>query len=899
VHDILAAKYAPVTAQQILNKSTHLSDSQKSVLRPVLEQFEDLFDGTLGKWKGVLHHLELKDDDKTPVSSRPYPVPVHNKKTLMLEIERLCKLGVIRRVNNSEWQSPSTIIAKKDNTVRFISDFRKLNKKIKRKAYPLPNIRDTLLELQGFQYGTSLDLNMGYYHIELSPDSRKYCTIVFPFGKYEYLRLPMGLCNSPDFFQEHMSDLMRDLEYVRTYIDDIAILTSDSWEDHVAKVKIVLQRLQKANLKVNAPKSFFGQKEFEYLGYLLTPDGVKPMKSKVTALSNLAPPNNIKQLRRFLGIVNYYRDMWMRRSHILTPLHNLQKKDVKWKWGPEEQRAFDNIKRVMSKETLLHFPDFNQPFEIHTDASLRQIGAVISQNNKPIAFYSRKLRDGQHNYSTTERELLAIVEVLKEFRTILLGHRIKIYTDHKNLTFSQFNTERVMRWRLILEEYGPELIYIKGTDNIVADALSRLDLLPDDPTDDGTSIKGHPSTVTHEEVTMTEFAELYQNELSPDDYPVRISLIHYEQQKDTELMARLSHKGYTSQKLRGGNHAFNIVHYNDRIAVPKKLQRRILNWYHQILMHPGINRTELTIRQHFTWPKLHDEVEDICKKCITCQLTKKTKIKYGHLPPKEAEVKPWDTLCIDLIGPYIIDRKRNKDYKLHCMTMIDPATGWFEIVQIPNKRADILSNLLEMTWLTRYPFPQRCICDRGTEFMAELKETLEEEYGVTVNKITTRNPQANAIIERIHQTIGNMIRTFMVDERDFDDVNTIPGLLSAVAFAVRATVHTTLNATPSQLVFGRDAILNMDFEADWALIKTRKQKLIEQNNRRENAKRKPHVYTVGNKIMIKNDPQRKYGEQAYSGPFTILRVNDNGTVRYQRGLLRDTINIRNITPFHE
>ena len=134
----------------------------------------------------------------------------------------------------------------------------------------------------------------------------------------------------------------------------------------------------------------------------------------------------------------------------------------------------------MAKETLLHYPDFNKPFEIHTDASHTQLGAVITQDNKPIAFYTRKLRNGQHNYTTTERELLAIVETLKEFRTILLGQQIKIYTDHKNLTFTQFNTERVLRWRMVLEEYGPELIYIKGQDNVVADALSRLDLIPDD-----------------------------------------------------------------------------------------------------------------------------------------------------------------------------------------------------------------------------------------------------------------------------------------------------------------------------------------------------------------------------------------------------------------------------------
>ena len=246
---------------------------------------------------------------------------------------------------------------------------------------------------------------------------------------------------------------------------------------------------------------------------MLTPSGIKPVQSKVSAIRNLAAPRNVKQLRSFLGMVNYYRDMWMRRSHILAPLYKLLKKGTRWVCAAEHQRAFDNIKRVMAKETLLHYPNFNKTFEIYTDASLHQIGAVITQANNPIAFYSRKLRDGQHNYTTTERELLAIVETLKEFRTILLGQKLKIFTDHKNLTFTKFNTERVMRWRMVLEEYHPELIYLKGKHNVVADALSRLDLIPENG-----------------EILATQ-----ENEMPMDIYPLKMSLIRDEQQKDPSI----------------------------------------------------------------------------------------------------------------------------------------------------------------------------------------------------------------------------------------------------------------------------------------------------------------------------------------------------------------------------
>ena len=176
-------------------------------------------------------------------------------------------------------------------------------------------------------------------------------------------------------------------------------------------------------------------------------------------------PSNKTELRSFIGLVNYYRDEWIRRSEILAPLAELTGKNAVWEWTEVHQKAFDTMKKIVSRETLLAYPNFNEPFEIHTDASHTQLGAVFSQKGQPIAFYSRKLNPAQATYTTMERELLAIVETLKEFRNILLGQQIQVYIDHKNLTYKAFNTERAMRWRFILEEYGPELIYIKGKHN--------------------------------------------------------------------------------------------------------------------------------------------------------------------------------------------------------------------------------------------------------------------------------------------------------------------------------------------------------------------------------------------------------------------------------------------------
>ena len=352
------------------------------------------------------------------------------------------------------------------------------------------------------------------------------------------------------------------------------------------------------------------------------------------------------------------------------------------------------------------------------------------------------------------------------------------------------------------------------------------------------------------------------------------------------------------RSFRGGGIERKLITRGTKIVVPAKLQKRIVNWYHQTLCHPGETRTEATIGQHFYWEHMRRDVHKECSTCHLCQVTKRTKKKYGHLPAKEAECVPWEKLCVDMIGPYHIKRKGRRDLTLWCVTMIDPATGWFEIRQVPGtKRADVVANIIEQAWLTRYPWPQTVTFDRGTEFMAEFSEMLVTDYGIKKKPITKRNPQANAIVERVHQTIGNMIRTFQVQYLDEDDP--WAGILSAVAFAVRATVHTTTQATPMQLVFGRDAILNIQFKANWKLLKQRKQEIIHRNNTRENSRRVSHTYRVGDKILIKQDQNAKFGSDAYKGPYTITEVRNNGTVRVNEGMVEDTYNIRMITPYHD
>jgi len=263
VNGILDAKYDKADIEKICEEQAELDTQQREHLAVLLRKYEVLFDGQLGCWHGQEVTLELQEGAK-PCHACAYDIPRCHIHTLKAEVERLVKIGVLKKVNCSEWAAPIFIIPKKDGLVRFISDFRELNKRILRKPYHIPNIQDMLLNLEGFQWATSLDLNMGCYHIRLDPASKQPCTIVLPFDKYEHQAIPMRLCNSPDIFQEKMSELMDGLAFVQTYMDDLLCLTKGTFSDHLKKVELVLQRLQKAGLTVNVMKSFFTRSQLEF-----------------------------------------------------------------------------------------------------------------------------------------------------------------------------------------------------------------------------------------------------------------------------------------------------------------------------------------------------------------------------------------------------------------------------------------------------------------------------------------------------------------------------------------------------------------------------------------------------------------------------------------------------------
>ena len=437
---ILPSLYEKHDPQTIAQRCIHLDHDQQCQLADLLAKFSTLFNGKLKVYPHQKLHLEV-DPSVRPFVSRTYPIPKTQLQIFRAELDRLVKIGVLERQGCSIWAAGTFIIPKKDGRIRWISDFHALNKAIIHRNYPIPQIQDILSQRSGYKFLTKLDLSMQYYIFDLDEESRDLCTIATPFGPFRYTRLPMGISTSPDMAQEIMEQVLRDLDDTEVYLDDIAAFSTD-FTSHLVLLEMILSRLQDNGFAVNPLKCEWAVQETDFLGYWLTPTGIKPYHKKVNAIVHMEAPKNLKQLRSFLGMVTYYRDMWPQRSHILSPLTDLLKSQNRFQCSPPCDIAFKHMKALVASDTLLSYPDHNKPFHIKTDASDLQLGAVLKQDNKPVAFYTRKLTPAQRNYSTIGKELLSIVETLREFQSMLLGTELHVYTDHKNLThkLSQFVT---------------------------------------------------------------------------------------------------------------------------------------------------------------------------------------------------------------------------------------------------------------------------------------------------------------------------------------------------------------------------------------------------------------------------------------------------------------------------
>mmetsp|Transcript_89531 Transcript_89531/g.175229 ORF Transcript_89531/g.175229 Transcript_89531/m.175229 type:complete len:1053 (-) Transcript_89531:4218-7376(-) len=934
---ILQAKYDAVDFDEFVNSQKHLTTLQQQELARTLRQYEGLFNGNLarsghlGAYVGPKVRLELMEGAK-PFQHRPYPVPEANKAVFKQELDRLVSIGVLSRTGPSEWLSPTFIIPKKDGSVRFVSDFRALNKVIRRKVYHLPRIQDILKRRKGYRFFTKIDISMQYYTFELDDESKELCTICTPFGNYRYNRLPMGVKQSPDVAQEIMENLLRDFEEVDVYIDDVGIF-NDDWASHLVSLDRVLAILQKHNFTVNPLKCEWGVRETDWLGYWLTPTGIKPWKKKIAAILAINAPTTVKELRSFIGAVTFYRDMYPKRSHILAPL-TAQVGQKKLNWSHECQQAFEAAKALLAKDAFLRYPDHNKPFHVYCDASDLQLGAAILQEGVPVAFYSRKLNSAQRNYTVGEKEILSIVETLKEYRNMLFGCKeLHIHTDHKNLTFQRLNTQRVMRWRLFLEEFHPIFHYIKGEKNTLADALSRLpfserqstgpkdpidlyrnrpgDIQSDDPFED--QEPGRPKTLQHDDENSFSMA-IDDDDLRdcfvhlPDQSGAQFTLdyktIAEAQARDAELAElRAQHPAkYVQQMLAPDTMVYCFIKEPNapwKIYLPNELLDDAVRFYHLALSHVGMNRLYDTMSLHFHNRHMRNKVEDLVSRCDTCQRQKLVGRGHGELPPREAEMVPWRQVAVDCIGPWKLTVGSNT-ISFKALTITDTVTNLTEIVRIDNESSAHVTLHFENTWLARYPRPVHLIYDQGGAFIGYNFQRMLRRHNIHGHCISSKNPQANSVAERMHQVVGNALRTLSTlrpPEGAVDAKQLCDTAIANAMHATRATFHSALHSTPGGVAFGRDMFLDIPLITDLVAIHQNRQHLIDQRLIAANRKRFSYDYAVGEEVLkLVYRPDKL--EARAEGPYPIERVHTNGTLTIRLNpRVIERINIRRVKPY--
>lgn len=894
---ITEAIYEKVEIDSIVDNLTHLSGAQQQALKSVLNKRDILFSGRIGTYPFRKFHIDLLPDAEPYNCERPYRIPQVDIPVYKKEMQRQVDAGLAVKVYESDWAFPGFTRPKANGTIRTVDDLRELNKRIKRTRAQLPTIKDMLERLRSYKYLTLIDISMQYYTFELDEESSKLCVIMTPFGMFRRTRIPMGLKPSADWAQATMNQIFDDIgESVEVYIDDI--LTFDNcFETHLQTVAEILRRLEANGFTVNPSKCEWAVNEAEWMGYHLTPNGYKPSAAKIQAVLKLSEPRNPKQLRAFLGFANYNRQFFARRAHVYAPLTALSglKSQASFdkQWGTEQSNAFRHAKQLLSTDALLAYPDLARPFDVEVDASNYQLGGVVKQDGRPLAYFSRKLSASQRNYTTIEKELLSAVETLQEYRSLLKGGVIRLHTDHKNLTYRELSSDRCLHWRLLLEEFDVKMIYKPGPANTDADFLSR-----------------HPKDLEAGQDMKTPLAagtELKESFVNvPADaglFPLNLPDLAEAQQNDQSAQRLLAGQPERFETQNFGGSDLICRRASDgtwKIVIPDSKVEAIIEWYHAMTSHGGQTRVRATIEAFFYYPNLRDKIQEHISTCDACQRFKEPGRIAGEAPPRNETAIPWSDVAVDLIGPWRIV-VNDAILEFSALTSIDIATTLLEIVRVDEKNSDYIFNKFSTSWLARYPRPTRVIFDQGGEFVGRAFQSGLIQLGIQPVSITSKNPQANAVCERAHRTVKNMLRT-LIHGGSVQDVGDAYDYLdtafASCTFASRVAVHRGLGVSPGGIAFHRDMLLPLPVLADYELIRQRKQTIIDANARRENQRRSFADYQPGDEVLVKvHDPGAL--DPKTTGPFIVAQSHTNGTITIERTPnVFERINIRRVRPYH-
>lgn len=458
---------------------SHLPPSQCKEVLDLLHSYLSLFSDVPSRTHVCEHDIDV--GDAVPIKQHAYRCPFAKREVMKEEVEYLVENG-LAQPSCSPWSSPCLLTPKSDGTPRFCTDYRKVNAVTVSDSFPLPRMEDCIDSIGPAKFITKLDLLKGYWQVPLTPRASEVSAFVTPDHFMQYTVMAFGMKNAPATFQRLMQLVLGDVPQCNVYLDDVVLYT-DTWADHMSLLRTVFQRLAEASLTLNLAKCEFGKATVTYLGKQVGFGQVRPVEAKVAAILDYPSPATRRELRRFLGMTGYYRCFCKNFSVVVTPLTKLCSPKVPFEWSVECQHAFESAKSLLCSTPVLAAPNFSRPFKLEVDASATGAGAVLLQDDEegvchPVCYFSAKFKPHQLNYSTIEKEALALLLALQHFEVYVgsSASPVTVFTDHNPLVFlnRMYNhNQRLMRWALLAQDYNLMIIHKKGTDNIVADALSR------------------------------------------------------------------------------------------------------------------------------------------------------------------------------------------------------------------------------------------------------------------------------------------------------------------------------------------------------------------------------------------------------------------------------------------